>query len=184
MCDFNANRPRVFFLNQTVAKCYKQKIKCICDCLCVCLCPKLSSSFLSLIFWVLVASLEHYDTDIQTRYAGEGPPWASRAGDTWLKRSFSTWCYPWSHTSRDTWWYRARKKLYLAGMKWPSRSHVKYRPLTQREAIHSAQYFHQVSLSLHYIFYSMTVCTLRYEVILTGSWCVLNSLKMWLLHQM
>lgn len=37
--------------------------------------------------WLLRWSVT-YHADIQTRYAQRGPPRASRAGDTWLKRSF------------------------------------------------------------------------------------------------
>ncbi len=164
---------------------------CVCACACVCVCDTLLwSSFLFPIFLsCFTGALRHRHSDTLCWEGHLEHPWA---GDTWLKRLFSTWRYPWSPTGRNhplgAWWYGSRKSctwLVWSGL----REDVKYWPLTQRKPRPPSLFFQQMSLSFCCQSYCMTVCTLTWffsymGVTLTGSWCVQNNLKIWLSHQM
>lgn len=102
-----------------------------------------------------------------------GHPRASWAGDTWLKRSFSMWCYTWCHTNRnyqlDAQWYSCRQSCVV-----PNLQEVKYWPLTQRKARQSPS---SKSSSFSFVlFFDILRIQLSFLSLMNG----LNNLEIWL----
>lgn len=106
-----------------------------------------------------------------------GPPGASWAGDTRLKRSEPTWCYPWfpePSTVRTK--VQIQERQCLAAIEWPSGGRDKKKPwhLAQKKARHSAWCYEKMC---RYTFSEM-------RDILTGSCCRVCVMgKIWLSHR-
>lgn len=134
LCSFNTTCLKAFFKSLDACQLLlnkKMKRVCICDSMYVCVCvlesnTLLRSSLIFLIFWLLVASLKHYDTDIQTHYA-------ERATQSIMGRwhmaekvvlhvvlPMLAGTIHWAHDGIDP----GKAVRYLLGMKWPSRRHV------------------------------------------------------------
>lgn len=89
-----------------------------------------------------------------------GPPRASWAGDTWLKRSLSMRSCPWRYTGRNhplgAWRYRTRKSCKCLVWSDPQED-VMYWPLPHKETRQSAQHLRQC-------YHPTTVCFIAWRL--------------------
>lgn len=108
-----------------------------------------------------------------------GPPGALWAGDTRLKRSESTWCYPcFQEPSTVHTKVQIQERQRLAAIEWPSGGIDKKKPwhLAQKKSRHSAWSYEKMSVC-RYMFSDMWD-------ILTGSCCRVDVMgKIWLSHR-